>query len=78
MSKPILKCFSCKNEIPIGKYYQLHKDQNKIGDYCSPCWTKEQVKYEVEIKKGLLKVVETERERERETKNVKYVILPPM
>jgi len=75
MAEPILKCFSCKNEIPVGKYYELHNDKGKVGDYCSPCWTKEQTKYEPDIKKGLLKVVETE--RERETKNVKYVILPP-
>ena len=124
MSEPILKCFACKNEIPVGKYYKLYKQQeqveklqteiaqleqeilferisqhdydpvssakvrkldkekcqkeaelqillkkdykDKVGDYCSPCWTKEQIGYEDQIKKGLLKVVEAERERERE------------
>ena len=62
------KCTSCQTEIPVGKYYELYKEKDKIGDYCSPCWTKEQIGYEDQIKKGLLKVIEAERERERETK----------
>ena len=64
----MVNCRNCKQEIPVGKYYELYKENDKIGDYCSPCWTKEQVKYEPHIKKGLLKVIERERERERESK----------
>ena len=67
---PELKCFSCKNEIPVGKYYELHIKQldafYKYGDYCSPCWDKEKTRYETEIKNGNFKVMEAERERERE------------
>lgn len=62
MSKEI-KCLNCKNEIPVGKYYELYKENDKVGDYCSPCWTKESPKHEPLIKKGLLKVIERERER---------------
>ncbi|KLL04535.1 MAG: hypothetical protein MRERV_19c018 [Mycoplasmataceae bacterium RV_VA103A] len=58
------------NEIPVGKYYELHGKQldtfYKMGDYCSPCWDKEKTQYEIEIKNGMLKVAERERERERE------------
>ncbi len=69
MSEPLKKCSACKNEIPVGKYFELHGKQldtfYKIGDYCSPCWTKEETRYEIEIKNGRLKVIEAERERER-------------
>jgi len=41
MSEPLKKCSACKNEIPVGKYFELHGKQldtfYKIGDYCSPC-----------------------------------------
>jgi len=66
MSEPIPKCSTCKNEIPVGKYYQLHNEKNKMGDYCSPCWNKEQSSYKFEIENGKFKVIEAERERERE------------
>jgi len=79
MSEPILKCSTCKNEIPVGKYYELHGYGDKMGSYCSPCWDKEKARYEVEIKNGVFKVTERERERERESKifvrNVKTIQL---
>ena len=66
MSKSI-KCTSCQQEIPVGKYYELweNKGGNKEGDYCSLCWKKMQVKYESLIKQGDFKVNEVEREREQ-------------
>ena len=67
MSKPV-KCTSCQQEIPVGKYYELweNKGGSKEGDYCSLCWKKMQIKYEPLIKQGMFKVLERERERERE------------
>ena len=77
MPEPIQKCFNCKNEIPVGKYFELHIKQPdafyKYGDYCSPCWDKEKVCYEIEIKNGNFKVIEAERERERERERAKSV-----
>ena len=65
MSKTIPKCADCKNEIPVGKYYEVQEKGGKIYEnYCSPCWTKAP-KYQHEIKNGMLKVVEAEREREK-------------
>ena len=77
MSGSIPKCSTCKNEIPVGKYYELHVKQPdafyKYGDYCSPCWDKERFGFEIEIKKGNFKVIEAEREREREQKEVSWL-----
>jgi len=71
MSEPIPKCSSCKNEIPVGKYYEIQEKGGKIYEnYCSPCWTKKPM-YQHEIKNGMLILVEAERERERERERAK-------
>ena len=64
------KCTGCKNEIPVGKYYELYKEDIKVEVFCSPCWGKEQVKYEDDIKKELLSL--TKRERANQHKRMHF------
>lgn len=75
MSNPI-NCTSCKQEIPVGKYYELWegKGGNKEGDYCPPCWKEAGEKYEPLIKEGMFKLVERERESKMTNRNFSKVL----